>query len=325
MRTLIYRVNLKEALQYSRSSRIRCSIHVPRHHPRITSIRQLTTSSKLWENIVSSAFNPGQNNDRGIVYDESISVEDTSRDDLPYARIVPESRSYFTIQPTFTDSLVALDQILENYKNLPVCDPSDVPKVAWISGRDYKNLIGESVRTSRYQHMLRVLKRLNQIHPAVMPAEVEQAMKPFKRDVVPETSSTKISAIDESGRSLGVGKRKTSIGKAWLIEGTGEVFVNGKTLPEAFGRVHDRETVIWPLKVTQRINKYNLWCRVEGGGTTGQAEALTLAVAKALLSHEPALKPALRRAGCVTRDPRKVERKKPGHLKARKMPAWVKR
>ncbi|KAI5308390.1 37S ribosomal protein S9, mitochondrial [Ascosphaera atra] len=88
---------------------------------------------------------------------------------------------------------------------------------------------------------------------------------------------------------------------------------------------HTRESALWPLTITERINKYNVWALVRGGGVTGQAEAMTVALAKALIIHEPALKPILRRAGCVTTDPRQVERKKPGHLKARKKPAWVKR
>lgn len=71
--------------------------------------------------------------------------------------------------------------------------------------------------------------------------------------------------------------------------------VNGKGLHAAFGRIHDRESAVWALKATQRIDRYNVWALVEGGGTTGQAEALTLGVAKALMVHEPLLKPALRR------------------------------
>lgn len=101
--------------------------------------------------------------------------------------------------------------------------------------------------------------------------------------------------------------------------------INGKSIVQAFPRLHDRESAIWPLKVSQRIDKYNVFALVAGGGVTGQAEAVTLGLARALLVHEPALKPVLRRAGCVTRDPRAVERKKPGRLKARKKPTWVKR
>jgi len=131
--------------------------------------------------------------------------------------------------------------------------------------------------------------------------------------------------VDEDGRAYAYGRRKSSRAQVWLVEGEGEVLVNGKSLVDVFSRIHDRESALWALKSTARLDKYNVWIKVHGGGTTGQAEAITLAVGKALMVHEPALKPALRRAGCVTRDPRRVERKKPGKLKARKMPAWVKR
>lgn len=70
--------------------------------------------------------------------------------------------------------------------------------------------------------------------------------------------------------------------------------MNGKSLTEYFGRLHDRESAVWALKATQRLDKYNVWAVASGGGTTGQAEAIMLAVSKALMAHEPDLKPALR-------------------------------
>ena len=79
------------------------------------------------------------------------------------------------------------------------------------------------------------------------------------------------------------------------MEGTGEVLVNGRSLVQSFPRIHDRESAMWALKITQRMDKYNVFALVSGGGLTGQAESITLALAKALLVHEPALKPALRR------------------------------
>lgn len=109
-------------------------------------------------------------------------------------------------------------------------------------------------------------------------------------DIVPNPQ-----VVDEWGRARGVGRRKTSSAVAWLVEGEGEVLVNGKSLTQFFGRLHHRESAVWALKATQRLDKYNLFGLVQGGGSTGQAEALTLAVAKALMVHEPALKPALRR------------------------------
>lgn len=325
--------NLRNLRYLSRAARLFCGIKRRQTTGGLLpSFRHLTTSRSFKINELdqpSYANDPElsrvsfQDEDHGRRERDNYNSGD--RDGQCYARLVPESPSYFSIQPKFIDSLVSLDQILERYQSLPVSAPGDAPKVVWLSVKDYRGLVGEKVKNTRYQHVLRVLKRLNQIHPLYMPSEVQQAIQLFKRDVTPETVLTKSSPIDSMGRSLGVGRRKSATGRAWLVEGTGEVLVNGKPLSEAFGRVYDRESVIWPLKTTGRIDKYNLWCRVQGGGTTGQAEALTLAVANALLGHEPALKPALRRAGCVTRDPRKVERKKPGRLKARKKPAWVKR
>jgi len=118
-------------------------------------------------------------------------------------------------------------------------------------------------------------------------------MNEYKRDIDPYLNVPKVSVV-QGGRAMAAGRRKRSTASAVLVEGTGEVLVNGKTLVEAFGRIHDRESAIWPLKATNRVDKYNVWATVRGGGTTGQAEAITLAVAKALIAHEPALKPALR-------------------------------
>ncbi|KAL1842055.1 hypothetical protein VTJ49DRAFT_6125 [Mycothermus thermophilus] len=167
--------------------------------------------------------------------------------------------------------------------------------------------------------------RLHLIHPDLKPPAVTNALRYFKRDVQGFLNAPKPITIDKFGRALGVGRRKASVAHAWVVEGDGQVLINGKTLVDYFGRVHDRESAVWALHATDRIDKYNVWARVTGGGTTGQAEALKLAVAKALMAHEPALKPALRRAGCITRDPRRVERKKHGRVKARKRPTWVKR
>ncbi len=176
-----------------------------------------------------------------------------------------------------------------------------------------------------------------------MPGELKQAMEFYKRDIDPYAVTKKPLIIDADGRAYGVGRRKSSSAKVYLVQGEGQVLVNGKSINSAFGRIHDRESALWALKATGRMDKYNVWALVSGGGSTGQAEAITLGAAKALMVFEPALKPALRRgesldlrlfvrilmkslsAGCVTRDPRRVERKKPGHVKARKMPAWVKR
>ncbi|KAF2642036.1 hypothetical protein P280DRAFT_397292 [Massarina eburnea CBS 473.64] len=240
-------------------------------------------------------------------------------------RVVPASPSYFSAKPTFNDDIVNLTALLRKFATLPTISNAEAPKVAWKTVDQYRIMTNEPVKTQRFHKMLHIVRRLNCIHPQLMPEEVTQAMLRYKKASQPGDQVPAPGVIDEWGRARGVGRRKTSSAVAFLVEGEGQVLVNGQSLATFFARLHHRESAVWALKVTHRLDKYNLFALVSGGGTTGQAEAMTLAVAKALLVHEPALKPALRRAGCITRDPRKVERKKAGHLKARKMPTWVKR
>jgi small subunit ribosomal protein S9 len=254
------------------------------------SSRQFSTSSRLRAGIAAPEIKFQGQKSEG-------SKDGGADEDGPvfYGRIVPDSPSYFTAQPTFIDDLLVLQNLLRKYSSLPVVKPGEAPRVAWRSMAEYRNEAGESVRASKYHKIVEILRRLNYIHPSVMPWAVKEALQKYKRDINPYTNVPKVPYIDKGGRALGVGRRKASTARAYLVEGTGEVLVNGKILSEAFGRIHDRESAIWALKATDRIDKYNVWALVEGGGTTGQAEALTLAVGKALLAHEPALKPALRR------------------------------
>ena len=283
-------------------------------------------------------------------------ASDMSEEKFRKLRIVPASSSYFTARPTFTDDLIRLQAVLHRWQRLPITKPSEAPRTTWMTFDEYKNASSEPIRPSRYGLITSVLRRLNLIIPSMRPKEVVETIREFSKGIDPSLSRAKPILIDEWGRARGLGRRKASSAQVWLVEGEGEVLVNGKTLPEAFSRVHDRESVVWALKTTDRLGKYNVWAIVNGGGTTGQAEALTLGVAKALMAHEPLLKKTLRKgklnpmlhpsnqiqdesgslffdtrlmksliAGCVTRDPRRVERKKPGHVKARKMPTWVKR
>jgi small subunit ribosomal protein S9 len=210
-------------------------------------------------------------------------------------RVVPASPSYFSAKPTFTDDYLSLSALLRTVATLPTIPNAEAPKVAWKTIDQYRIMTNEPVKTQRYHKMLHVLRRLNCIHPSLMPDEVVQAMQRYKKANQPGDIKPKPGVIDELGRAKGVGRRKTSSAVAWLVEGEGEALINGKSLSQFFGRLHHRESAVWALKATHRLDKYNLFGLVQGGGSTGQAEALTLAVAKALLVHEPALKPALRR------------------------------
>jgi small subunit ribosomal protein S9 len=245
---------------------------------------QFSTSTRLRAGIAAPEIKFGENGEG-----------EDGEEKIFYARLIPESPSYFTAQPAFTDDLLALQDLVRKYSSLPVVKPADAPRVAWRSLVEYRNMVGESVKASKYHKIVEVLRRLNQIHPSLVPSDVRATLNEYKRDVQPFQNVSEIAPVDSFGRASGLGRRKTSHATAMVVEGTGEVLVNGKTLAEAFGRIHDRESVIWALKATNRIDKYNVFAKARGGGTTGQAEALTLAIGKALLAHEPALKPALRR------------------------------
>jgi small subunit ribosomal protein S9 len=208
---------------------------------------------------------------------------------------VPASPSYFSAKPTFTDDFISLQALLRTVATLPTVSPAEAPKVAWKTIDQYRIMTNEPVKTLRFHKMVHILRRLNCIHPSLMPKEVSDAMQRYKKPTQPGDIKPAPGIIDELGRAKGVGRRKTSSAVAWIVEGEGECLINGKSLAQFFGRLHDRESAVWALKSTQRLDKYNVWGLVTGGGVTGQAEALTLAVAKALLVHEPALKPALRR------------------------------
>jgi small subunit ribosomal protein S9 len=225
----------------------------------------------------------------------NLSDSDQPPPNLQNARLVPASPSYFTGQPAFTDSLLSLRSLLRRYQTLPTVPPSQAPRVAWRTLFQFRMVVGEPVRVAKYHKVLKLLHRLNRIDPDTRPSAFTQALEIYKRDIQPYAVTRQPKIIDLKGRASGVGRRKSSSAKVFLVRGDGEVLVNGKSINSVFGRIHDRESALWALKITHRLDKYNVWAFVKGGGSTGQAEAITLGTAKALMVHEPALKPVLRR------------------------------
>jgi small subunit ribosomal protein S9 len=122
-----------------------------------------------------------------------------------------------------------------------------------------------------------------------------------------------------------VGRRKRSVARVRLYPGEGEIVINGKELRDYFGRPQDWRDVLAPLELASSQGRFNLSVLVKGGGITGQAHAIRHGVSRALLLTDPELKPLMRRAGFLTRDPREKERKKPGLKRARKAPQYTKR
>ena len=123
----------------------------------------------------------------------------------------------------------------------------------------------------------------------------------------------------------GTGRRKKAVARVRLVPGTGELSINDRSFEEFFPNKTSRLIVMQPMKLTNTDGRYDVLCRVHGGGVTGQAGAVRLGIARALIQSDPELRPALKRAGFLTRDPRMKERKKYGLHKARKAPQYSKR
>ncbi len=121
------------------------------------------------------------------------------------------------------------------------------------------------------------------------------------------------------------GRRKTSSARVYLSKGKGDITVNSKPLNEYFGRQVAQMLVMQPLKLTELDEKVNIKVMVKGGGSFGQAGAIRHGISRALIEYDEELRPKLKKAGLLTRDPRKVERKKPRLKKARKSSQFSKR
>jgi small subunit ribosomal protein S9 len=121
------------------------------------------------------------------------------------------------------------------------------------------------------------------------------------------------------------GRRKTSVARVRLRDGSGQVTLNGRPLESYFPTMAARIRVMEPLQITETQGRYDVDATLEGGGTTGQVDALRLGIARALIVLDEELRPTLKKAGLLTRDARIVERKKYGLRKARRAPQYTKR
>ena len=123
----------------------------------------------------------------------------------------------------------------------------------------------------------------------------------------------------------GTGRRKNAVARVRLVEGTGVITINGRNIDEYFGAETLKVIVRQPLTATDTVAKYDVICKVIGGGFTGQAGAIRHGISRALLQANGEFRPTLKTAGFLTRDPRMKERKKYGLKKARRAPQFSKR
>jgi small subunit ribosomal protein S9 len=123
----------------------------------------------------------------------------------------------------------------------------------------------------------------------------------------------------------GTGRRKSAVARVFLRPGKGKIMVNGRSVEEFFSRETGRMIVRQPLELSNHMGTFDILVNVQGGGESGQAGAVRHGITRALINYDAALKPALKKAGLVTRDAREVERKKVGLHKARRRKQFSKR
>ena len=143
----------------------------------------------------------------------------------------------------------------------------------------------------------------------------------------PETAATETPAAPTGPQTFiwGVGRRKTSVARVRVATGTGKITINGRELNDFFTNERDRKGIFGPVEVTSTGGKVDIHARCTGGGPTGQAGAVVMGVARALLKYDPSTEAALRGAGFLTRDSRMKERKKYGQRGARRRFQFSKR
>ncbi len=130
---------------------------------------------------------------------------------------------------------------------------------------------------------------------------------------------------DKRNTIWATGRRKTAIARVRLIPGAGTITINQRTLEDYFPRDTARMRILEPFEITQTAGQYDALVSVEGGGVSAQADAVRHGISRALVESADTLRPPLKKAGMLTRDPREVERKKYGRHKARKRPQYSKR
>lgn len=239
-------------------------------------------------------------------------------------RIVPKLSTFYSANPHHEAHIDNLEALLRKYIKYPTVQVEERP--SWLSLQEYALIGGGSrLKSTQYKQLLFMLNRLNSIDPQLVTDEISNTLAKYHKKTKLQPQRDTLKQLDEFGRSLAIGRRKTSTAKVYVVRGEGKILVNDRQLNDYFVKMKDRESVMYPLKAIDSVGKYNVFAMVSGGGITGQADALMHAIGKALVAFNPLLKTRLHRSGVLTRDYRHVERKKPGKRKARKMPTWVKR
>lgn len=264
---------------------------------------------------------------------------------LPLTRSKPALTTFFTGKPIYENSILELEVAVRRNTRalkeshilpLPPALAVSAPRASWLSATEMASTLATPLRTSQYRRVTSLLNELATLRevarragePEVL-SDIQQALENYERaqDEAKNEAQNKDGFIDEHGRSFTKGRRKESSARVWMIRTkpvaesevpTTEVLINALPISHHLARPSDRELVLRPLRLTGLLGAFNIFAQVTGGGTTGQAGAIALAVARGVAVHRPDLRDVLQKDGLLIRDPRMVERKKTGLAKARK-------
>ncbi len=153
----------------------------------------------------------------------------------------------------------------------------------------------------------------------------EKDTTPKLSQIVEDVNEAEQPKLDKLGRAYATGRRKTSVSRVWIKFGGNKITVNGKPSKDYFKRKIYSTILEEPLSKTENLDKLEIFSTVSGGGLSGQAGAIRHGISRALVNFDPSLRKKLKKAGFLTRDARKVERKKFGKHKARRSPQFSKR
>lgn len=248
------------------------------------------------------------------------------------------SLAHFTNRPQFYELLLTLERnfdFLEQFewpedpatakalRELAEASARSKESVSWLRIEDMGQLAGGiELSINEYRSLVNILNA-TWSHP--ISALVRDSLQPYLRDTRTRADEKQKSSVKPAGWVRTVGRRKNASAAVWLMPGTGAITVNGGALDEYFSRVTDRAEVVRPLELVGVLGQYDVRCETRGGGISGQAGACRHGIARALFELDPGTRPVLKKNKMLRRDPRMVERKKPGQKKARKKFQWVKR
>ncbi len=169
------------------------------------------------------------------------------------------------------------------------------------------------------------VKDLKDLGEAVKAEEAKADETPVAEEAAQDEPVKRVQKLDKQGRAYATGRRKDAVARVWIKPGSGKVTVNGRDQVTYFARQTQRLILNQPFLIVNSVGKFDVVCTVKGGGLSGQAGAVRHGISRALEHFDPEMRPALKKAGMMTRDARIVERKKVGKHKARRTKQWAKR